>query len=312
MRLKAPTPILSRPVRICSIQYCFRPVADFDAFANQVEAYVDVGDDYDADIILFPELLTTQLVSCLPKNIEPAKVMRVLAETHTEKIDELFSKLSNEYDRIVVAGTHPRIINNNLFNVCGIYVPGHQPVYQAKMHLTPTERVTWQFQPGNSLEIVDTGFVHFATAICYDVQFPEIPRLLSKSGIQLLLVPYLTDDRRGYTRVTSCARARAIENQIYVVTAGMTGSLPMITDLTAQFAQSGMYTPSDFPFPMDGIATEAAPNSEMVIVADLDMALLDQARQRGTVHNYEDSVNDGINIQFDGQINIHKRHWMDL
>jgi predicted amidohydrolase len=91
----------------------------------------------------------------------------------------------------------------------------------------------------------------------------------------------------------------------------MTGSLPMITDLTAQFAQSAVFTPSDFPFPMDGIATEAAANAEMVIVADLDMALLDQARQRGTVHNYLDFTNDVMRIEFDGAINVHRRHWMD-
>jgi predicted amidohydrolase len=129
--------------------------------------------------------------------------------------------------------------------------------------------------------------------------------------VQLLLVPYLTDDRRGYTRVANCARARAIENQIYVVTAGMTGSLPLITYLTAQFAQSGIFTPSDCPFPVDGTATEAAANSEMVIVADLDLALLDQARQHGSVHNHQDSANDGLQITFNGQINIHHRHWMD-
>lgn len=310
MRHKAPTPILSRPVRVCGIQYCLKPVLDFDIFADQVEAYVDVADDYDSDIILFPELLSTQLVSCLPRDIEPAKVMRLLAETYTEKIDKLFIQLSGEYDRIIVAGTHPRLINDKLYNVSGIYVPGHPPVYQSKIHLTPTESITWQFEPGDSLEVIDAGFVHFSVAICYDVQFPEIPRLYAKNEMQLLLVPYLTDDRRGYTRVTSCARARAIENQIYVVTAGMTGSLPMITDLTAQFAQSAVFTPSDYPFPMDGVATEAAANAEMVIVADLDMALLDQARQRGTVHNFVDSLNDGIRIEFSGQLNTHQRHWI--
>jgi predicted amidohydrolase len=169
----------------------------------------------------------------------------------------------------------------------------------------------WYFDSGNSLEIVEAGFVRFATAICYDVQFPEIPRIFSLNGVQLLLVPYLSDDRRGHTRVTKCARARAIENQIYVVTAGMTGSLPMITSLTAQFAQSGIFTPSDYPFPMDGVATEAAANSEMVIVADMDFALLDQARERGSVLNYHDSVNDGIEIKFNGEINVHQRNWED-
>jgi predicted amidohydrolase len=237
--------------------------------------------------------------------------MRLLAETYTEDFDVLFKQLCNDYDRIIIAGTHPRIIDGKLYNVSSIYVPGYPPVHQSKIHLTPTECNKWQFDSGNSLEIIDTGFVHFAVTICYDVQFPAISKLFTENGMQLLFVPYLTDDRRGYTRVTNCSRARAVENQIYVVTAGMTGSLPMITDLTSQYAKSAVFTPSDYPFPMDGIATETAPNSEMVIVADLDLALLDQARERGSVHNYHDSASDGIHINFNGQINIHQRHWMD-
>jgi len=311
MRFKAPTPVLSRPVRVCCIQYCLRPVANFEGFADQVEAYVDVGDDYDADFIIFPELLSAQLLSCHPDGSLPFKAMRQLAESYTEKYDELFSRLSNEYERIIIAGTHPRIMDGKLLNTASIHVPGHTPVHQPKIHLTPTERKTWQFDSGNSLEIIEAGFVRFAVTICYDVQFPEIPRLLAQHGTQLLLLPYLTDDRRGYIRVTRCAQARAIENQIYVATAGMTGSLPLTTYLTAQFGQSGIYTPSDYPFPMDGIATEASANSEMVVVADLDLALLDQARERGSVLNYHDSVKDGIEIKFNGQINIHEKHWVD-
>jgi predicted amidohydrolase len=237
--------------------------------------------------------------------------MRLLAETYTEKIEEQFLRLSNEYDRIITAGTHPRVIDGKLLNVSTTYVPGHQPVHQPKIHLTPAERDLWQFSPGDSMEIVDAGFLRFATTICYDVQFPEISRLFAANGVQLLLVPYLTDDRRGHTRVTSCARARAIENQIFVAAAGMTGSLPLITDLTSQFAQSAIFTPSDYPFPMHGIANEAIANSEMVIVADLDLALLDQARKHGSVHNYQDATHDMMHISFDGQINVHERRWVD-
>jgi predicted amidohydrolase len=179
MRFKAPKPVLSRPVRVCSIQYCLRPVVDFEAFADQVEAYVDVGDDYDSDIILFPELLSCQLVSGLSRELDPHDVMRALAETYTEKFDELFVRLSSEYDRILVAGTHPRVVDGKLNNVSSIYVPGYQPVHQAKIHMTPTERDFWRFEPGNSLEIVDAGFLLFAVTICYDVQFPEITRLFA-------------------------------------------------------------------------------------------------------------------------------------
>lgn len=311
MRFKAPTPFMSRPVRVCGIQYCLRPVADFDAFAQQVENYVDVGDDYDADVILFPELLAVQLLSCLPGGFAPAEAMRVLAERFTEPFEAFFQRMSRKYDRIIVAGTHPAFVDGKLQNVASIFVPGHAPVHQPKLHLTPTERNVWRFEPGHEIHVIETDFGRMGVSICYDVQFPEVARVQAEQGVQLLLVPYLTDDRRGYTRVTTCARARAVENQIYVATAGTVGSLPLITDLTAQYAQSGIYTPSDFPFPMDGIATEAAANSEMVLVGDIDLALLDQARDRGSVLNHQDAARDGLHVAFDGRILIHHLPWSD-
>ncbi len=311
MRFTAPTPFLSRPVRVCGIQYALRPVSTFDDFAKQVENFVDVGDDYDSDIIVFPELLGAQLLSCLPENFNPETAMRAIAERFSDPFEKLFQHLSESYDRILVAGTHPRLAGNRLENVASIFVPGHKPVHQPKLHLTRTERDIWKFDSGQDIHIVETDFGRFAVSICYDVQFPEVARIQAEQGVQLLIVPYLTDDRRGYTRVTTCARARAVENQFFVVTAGMVGSLPLITDLTAQYAQSAVFTPSDFSFPMDGVATEAAANVEMVLVSDLDLALLDQARARGSVLNHADAAKDGLHVTFDGEVHVHQLPWSD-
>jgi predicted amidohydrolase len=62
---------------------------------------------------------------------------------------------------------------------------------------------------------------------------------------------------------------------------------------------------------MHGVANEAIANSEMVIVADLDLALLDQARKHGSVHNHLDAANDMTRVAFNGQINVHERRWVD-
>jgi predicted amidohydrolase len=82
-----------------------------------------------------------------------------------------------------------------------------------------------------------------------------------------------------------------------------------MTDLTSQFAQSGIYTPADFAFPMDGIATEAAANVEQVIVADLDLAILDRARSHGSVQTFRDSQGDTLHTRFDGDVKTVSRHF---
>jgi predicted amidohydrolase len=310
MRFSAPKPVMSRPVRVCAVQYGLRSISSFKAFADHVESFVDVADDYDADLIVFPELLGVQLMGPTSGEGEPAEVMRRLASEHTEPFDALFKRLATEYERIIVGGTMPRLEGDRLLNVASVYVPNAEPQHQAKLHLTPAERTIWKFSPGRDLMVVDTNFGKFAVAICYDVQFPELVKILcNHHGVELVVVPYMTDDRRGACRVTTCARARAIENQIYTVTAGMVGSLPLMTDLTSQFAQSGIYTPADLAFPMDGIATEAAANVEQVIVADLDLAILDRARDHGSVQTFRDSQHDTLHTRFDGDVKTVSLHF---
>ena len=51
--------------------------------------------------------------------------------------------------------------------------------------------------------------------ICYDVEFPELSRLMADQGMQILFVPFLTDTQNAYFRVRVCAQARAIENDGY-------------------------------------------------------------------------------------------------
>jgi predicted amidohydrolase len=290
------------------VQYALRTITRFEEFAAHVESFVDVADDYDADLIVFPELLGVQLMGPTSSEGEPADVMRRLAAEHVEDFDALFMRLATEYERIIVGGTMPRLDGDRLLNVASVYFPNAEPLHQAKLHLTPAERNVWKFSPGRDLLVVDTDFGKFAVAICYDVQFPELVKILcNHHGVELLAVPYMTDDRRGACRVTTCARARAIENQIYTVTAGMVGSLPLMTDLTSQFAQSGIYTPADLAFPMDGIATEAAANVEQVIVADLDLATLDRARMHGSVQTFRDSQSDTLHTRFDGEVRTERR-----
>jgi hypothetical protein len=61
---------------------------------------------------------------------------------------------------------------------------------------------------------------------------------------------------------------------------------------------------------MDGIATEAAPNSEMVLVGDIDLAVLDQTRAKGSVLNHQDAAEDGLRVTFDGRILVHHLPWL--
>jgi predicted amidohydrolase len=92
--------------------------------------------------------------------------------------------------------------------------------------------------------------------------------------------------------VKVCSQARAVENHIYLVTAGATGNLPQVEGADIHYAQSAIYTPSDIAFARDGIAAEATPNIETMVIHDLDLAVLRKMDVAGTVRPWQDRRKD--------------------
>ena len=278
------------PVRVCAVQYPMRKIAGFDDFAQQVTFFVDAAAGYKADFVLFPEILTLQLLSYLPHR-EPGQAVRQLADLTGEVID-LFQGLALRYDVNVVAGSHYAEEDGHLVNVSYLCRRDGSVERQLKLHITPNERRWWGVRPGNAVNVFDTDRGKVAIAICYDVEFPEVARIAAMKGAQILFVPFCTDNRQGYLRVRLCAQARAIENQMFVVTAGVTGLIPSVENMDINYAQSAVFTPSDFPFARDGVAAECEPNLEALVVADLDLELLRQNRLTGTVRPWRDRRTD--------------------
>ena len=94
-------------------------------------------------------------------------------------------------------------------------------------------------------------------------------------------------------------RGRCIENGVYVITSGCVGNLPFVDNADIHFAQSAIYTPSDTFFARDGIAAQASPNSETVVVQDLDLQLLRTYRRQGSVQTLKDRRTDLYKVVWD-------------
>lgn len=82
-----------------------------------------------------------------------------------------------------------------------------------------------------------------------------------------------------------CSQARAIENECYVAIGGSVGNLSHAENMDIQYAQAAIFSPSDFSFPHDAVLAEATPNTEMTLIADVNLDLLKQARTRGPSRN---------------------------
>jgi predicted amidohydrolase len=76
------------------------------------------------------------------------------------------------------------------------------------------------------------------------------------------------------------------------------GNLPEVENMDIQYAQSGIYTPSDFTFARDGIAAECTPNVETVVIHDVDVEELKRARINGTTLNWNDRRLDLYEVKY--------------
>lgn len=276
----------ARSVRVSAVQYQMRRIEDFDGFAQQVRYFVDVAKGYDSDYVLFPELLTAQLMSYLEEKT-PVQAIRRLTEL-TPQVDELFTGLAQEFQISIIGGTHPIRSGEVIHNVASLYLRDGSVHRQPKIHVTPNEARHWGIEGGDTLQVFDTGKSRIGILVCYDSEFPEAARYLADQGAEVIFVPFCTDDRQGYLRVRYCSQARAVENQVYVVMAGTVGNLPDVENMDLQYAQSAVLSPSDFEFARDGILVEAQPNTETVITTDLDFEALQESIHAGSVRQRND------------------------
>lgn len=273
----------SSRLRVACVQFEVGKIDGFDEFAAKVRHFVETaGREYGAEFVLFPEFLTVPLLSSLEPMDSMAGIRRLTE--FTPRFVELMGSLAREQQLYVIAGSHPVAQEDGrIENVSMIFHPDGRHECQPKLHITPDERRSWGIEGGGSLVVIQTPKAKVGVLICYDVEFPEAVRCLADQGVELLFVPYCTDNRQGYLRVTRCAQARAIENQIYVATAGIVGNLTGVPVMDFHYGRSGVFTPSDYEFARDGIQAEADPNVETMLVADLDLAALHRSRQAGAV-----------------------------
>ncbi|MGG7618225.1 carbon-nitrogen hydrolase family protein [Bacillus coreaensis] len=272
--------------RVSAVQYHLHTISSFEDFAAQCEHYIKTAQEFGSDFILFPEFFTTQLLSIGDKNGKPLSINDL--PKFTEKYVELFKKFASETGMHIIGGTHVLERQGKLLNVAHLFYPDGRVEEQAKLHITPTEVEEWNMSPGDGLRVFDTDKGRIAMLTCYDIEFPEIVRMAKAKGADVIFCPSCTDDRHGFHRVRYTSHARAIENQIYVVLTGTVGSLPTVDFMRGNFGQAVVITPNDVPFPPQGIMVQGEINDDMIVTADLDLDLLYEAREKGSVTTWRD------------------------
>ncbi|MDF1763089.1 MAG: carbon-nitrogen hydrolase family protein, partial [Oleibacter sp.] len=210
----------------------------------------------------------------------------------TDDIRSKCCEYAISYNINIITGSMPLLDGEELYNSGFLCRRDGSWERYDKAHVTPSEARGWAMRGGDHVRVLDTDCGKIGVVVCYDVEFPEYIRLLANQGMKILFVPFLTDTQNGYTRVRHCAMARAIENECYVAIAGGVGNLAKVNHMDIQYAQSALFTPSDFAFPTTAIKAEATANSEMTVLTDVNLDLLNQLHNHGSVHTMRDRRHD--------------------
>lgn len=274
-------------VRVSTVQFKQKPLANFADFADQVQWAVQVAHDAGGQLLCFPEYVTGSLIG-IPTAKRGARTRQDSNglsrwDDWTAQYSELFSTLAQDSGMFILGGTHLTRDEPRWYNTAYFFAPDGAVHTQRKLHLTPYESDPWALAAGDTISVFDTPLGRIAILICFDIEFPEAVRAAVDAGAQILLCPSATDDRAGFWRVRYCCLARAVENQVYVVHSALVGNLPTVSGLEQSYGRSAIIAPCDIPFPPDGIVVEGEWNQELVLTGDLDLKLLADIRSEGSV-----------------------------
>jgi predicted amidohydrolase len=123
--------------------------------------------------------------------------------------------------------------------------------------------------PGEEIVTAPAGEVELGLAICYDVRFPELMRILGVRGAQVIALPAAFTRPTGGGHWEVLVRARAIENQLFMVASGQIGEAPPHYD---SWGHSMIVDPW-------GRVLAEAPDEECFVAADLDFAEQERIRK---------------------------------
>lgn len=156
-----------------------------------------------------------------------------LSESAEGKVQAKLSQLAKEFALYLVAGTFPIAAEENKVKpITLVYDPnGDLITHYQKIHLfdvdvadsTGSYRESDSWQAGQEVKYFDTPWGRVGLAICYDLRFPGLFQQLSELGCRAIVLPSAFTERTGQAHWQVLIRARAIENQVYMLASDQTG-----------------------------------------------------------------------------------------
>lgn len=212
--MAAPAEIPEEFIAAC-VQFDVRS-GDVAANCASMRAGVEDAVAGGAQLCVLPELWSTSFQAVFEESL--------LAEA--EAAEQGLQELSATHGLVIVASC-PEAVGDRVFNTANVYERGRRLGCYRKIHLFSPNSEHRHHGAGDTPLVVETGLCRLGVMICYDLRFPELGRYYFHREVELLAVPGQWPEARSQHWRT-LLRARAIENQMFVIGSNRTGQEPTL------------------------------------------------------------------------------------
>ena len=211
-------------MRAAAIQ--LNSTADVDRNIESAERLVRAAAGAGAELIVLPEKWSL---------LAAGEVMAELAEPLEGRVIESARSWARELEVHLLAGSVPeRVPGRELLSNTSVMIDpdGRIAAVYRKIHMFDVDvggvsyRESEFEQAGEEIVLARAGEIEVGLTVCYDLRFPELFRILALSGAQAITVPSAFTATTGRDHWEVLLRARAIENQLYVIAANQFGEAP--------------------------------------------------------------------------------------
>ncbi|MDF1793145.1 MAG: carbon-nitrogen hydrolase family protein [Thalassobaculaceae bacterium] len=286
--MSAPRPAL----KVATAQYPVGRPTSLDAWAAGVETWVAEAAGAGAELLVFPEYGGLELAS----TFGPAMEADLAGQIHAvgsliDQVDALHVELARRHGVHILAASlpvHAADLGGQAVNRARLLGPQGGIGIQDKRIMTPWEREIWGITGNSAARVFDTEIGRIGVAVCYDGEFPLIVRAMVAAGADLILIPSATETVAGAARVRIAGLARALENQVAVVTSPTVGAAPWSPALDNNHGSAGVFVPADKGLPPNGVLAEGAFDRPGWVHATIDFEAIAAVRTAGGVRGRRD------------------------
>jgi deaminated glutathione amidase len=254
-------------MRVAAVQ--LNSTDEYDRNLEVAERLVRGAAEAGAELVVLPEKWTV---------LGPPEALKAFAEPLDGPSLTAASRWAAELNIHLLAGSIPETVpgQQKLGNTSVLLGPdgAFRGVYR-KIHMfdVDVEEVSYREseteQAGNEIVTADVGSLRVGLTICYDLRFPELYRILALRGARLITVPSAFTERTGRDHWEVLLRARAIENQAFVIAPDQIGDAP---PHYRSYGRSMIVDPW-------GVVLAQAADTECFVTADLDFTIQNEMRE---------------------------------